>query len=73
MFEKLSPQQRFLAISGFVVGALLIVAAMFWVGMPFTMRNQITWVTASEKRWRGAAFAGIAYGALLVIGGLLVG
>lgn len=50
-----------------------IVAAMFWVGMPFTMRNQITWVTGSEKRWRCAAFAGVAYGALLVIGGLLVG
>lgn len=49
-----------------------IVVAMFWVGMPYTLRDQIAWVTASEKRWRSAAAAGIAYGALLCVGGLLV-
>ena len=49
-----------------------IVAGMFWVGMPFTLRDQIGWVSASEKRWRAAAFAGLAYGALLCAGGLLV-
>jgi hypothetical protein len=49
-----------------------IVAGMFWVGMPYTLRDQITWVSASEKRWRAAAFAGLAYGALLCLGGLLV-
>ena len=49
-----------------------IVLGMFWVGMPYTLRNQISWVSASEGRWRGAAFAGLAYGALLVVGGLLV-
>ena len=50
-----------------------IVLGMFWVGMPYTLRDQIGWVSASEKRWRLAAFAGIAYGALLLAGGLLVG
>jgi hypothetical protein len=49
-----------------------IVAGMFWVGMPYTLRDQITWVCATEKRWRAAAFAGLAYGALLCAGGLLV-
>ena len=49
-----------------------IVLGMFWVGMPYTLRDQIGWVSASEKRWRAAAFAGLAYGALLVAGGLLV-
>jgi hypothetical protein len=49
-----------------------IVLGMFWVGMPFTLRDQITWVTASEKRWRAATFAGLAYGALMLVGGLLV-
>jgi hypothetical protein len=48
------------------------VLGMFWVGMPYTLRDQIGWVSASEKRWRAAAFAGLAYGALLVAGGLLV-
>jgi hypothetical protein len=42
-----------------------IVFAMFWVGMPYTLRDQIGWVTSSDKRWRFAALAGIVYGALL--------
>ena len=49
-----------------------VVLGMFWVGMPYTLRDQIAWVSASEKRWRAAAFAGLAYGALLVAGTLLV-
>ena len=43
-----------------------IVFAMFWVGTPYTLRDQIAWLTAVEKRWRAAAFAGLAYGALLL-------
>ena len=43
-----------------------IVFAMFWVGTPYTLRDQIVWVTAAEKRWRAAAFAGLAYGVLLM-------
>ena len=49
-----------------------VLLGMFWVGMPYTLRDQIGWVSGSEKRWRAAAFAGLAYGALLVAGGLLV-
>ena len=49
-----------------------IVLGMFWVGMPYTLRDQINWICASEKRWRAAAFAGLAYGAFLCVGGLLV-
>ena len=44
-----------------------IVFAMFWVGMPYTLRDQISWVTADQKRWRAAAFAGFAYGVLLLV------
>lgn len=43
-----------------------IVFAMFWVGMPYTLRDQIRWLTSSEKRWRIAALAGIVYGAILM-------
>ncbi len=43
-----------------------ITLALFWVGMPYTLRDQIAWVTASDSRWRLATFAGLAYGALLV-------
>ncbi|MEI9893221.1 MAG: hypothetical protein WDN28_04780 [Chthoniobacter sp.] len=41
-----------------------IVFAMFWVGTPYTLRDQIAWITAAEKRWRAAALAGLAYGAV---------
>jgi len=44
-----------------------VALALFWVGMPYTLRDQIAWVTAAKKRWRAAAFAGLAYGALLLI------
>ena len=40
--------------------------ALFWVGMPYTLRDQISWVTKTESRWKLATFAGIAYGALLL-------
>ena len=41
--------------------------AMFWVGMPYTLRDQIGWLTAGQKRWRAAALLGIVYGAWLLV------
>lgn len=43
-----------------------IVFAMFWVGTPYTLRDQISWITANQTRWRTLALAGLAYGALLI-------
>lgn len=40
--------------------------ALFWVGMPYTLRDQILWVSKTDGRWKLAAFAGIGYGALLL-------
>ncbi len=40
--------------------------ALFWIGMPYTLRDQIAWVTKSESRWKAAALAGIGYGAILL-------
>jgi hypothetical protein len=41
--------------------------ALFWIGMPYTLRDQINWVIGSETRWRAAVYAGLAYGALLLV------
>ena len=41
--------------------------ALFWIGMPYTLRDQIAWVTKSDGRWKAAALAGIGYGAILII------
>lgn len=44
-----------------------IVAGMFWVGMPYLLRDQINWVTASESRWKALAWSGAGYGAAILI------
>lgn len=49
-----------------------IIIAMFWVGMPYTLRDQIAWVSSSDTRWKAATFAGIGYGAVLIACGLLL-
>jgi hypothetical protein len=48
-----------------------IIAGMFFVGMPFLMRDAITWVTANPARWNLASISGIIYGALLLIAAVL--
>jgi hypothetical protein len=44
-----------------------ITLGLFWVGMPYTMRDQISWVTKTAGRYRALAAAGAAYGVLLLI------
>lgn len=44
-----------------------IVLGMFWVGMPYLMRDQIAWVIAEPKRWKLLTLAGAIYGALVLI------
>lgn len=46
---------------------LWIVFGMFWIGMPYVLRDQLAWVAKSEGRWRAAAFGGLVYGVLLLI------
>src|SRR5688572_12767731 len=44
-----------------------LTVALFWIGMPYTLRDQIAWVTKSKGRWQAAAFAGIGYGVILTL------
>lgn len=44
-----------------------IVFAMFWIGTPYVLRNQIAWVSHTPGRWRAAAWAGLAYGVVLLL------
>lgn len=61
----LRPEQSRLFLVSLVY--VWIVFAMFWVGMPYTLRNQIGWIAGNQKRWQAAVFAGLAYGALLLV------
>jgi hypothetical protein len=49
-----------------------VFAGLFWVGMPYLMRDGIAWVTARSSRWYGACAAGALYGLALVAGGFAV-
>jgi hypothetical protein len=44
-----------------------IILSLFWVGMPFTMRDQIAWITKSPARQKLATLAGIGYGVALIV------
>lgn len=44
-----------------------IIVGMFFVGMPYLMRDWITWVLAKPVRWSLAVWSGILYGGLTLI------
>ena len=50
-----------------IVCYVWLTLGMFWIGMPFTLRDQIAWVQKSPARYKALAFAGLAYGAVLVV------
>lgn len=47
-----------------IMAYVWIVLGMFWVGMPYLMRDQISWVSGETSRWKALCVGGIAYGAL---------
>jgi hypothetical protein len=61
----LKPPMSRLLLSG--LAYVWILFALFWVGMPYLLRDQIRWASGSEGRWKGLAAAGIAYGALILV------
>lgn len=58
------PASRLLLSS---IAYVWIVLGLFWVGMPYTLRDQITWVSANAKRWTGFSIAGLAYGIVVLV------
>jgi hypothetical protein len=58
------PQSRLLLVAFAYVIAL---KGMFWVGMPYLLRDQINWVLAEPRRYQAGAIAGAVYGGLLLI------
>ncbi len=44
---------------------------LFWIGMPYTMRDQIAWATRKPGRYRALAVGGVAYGLVLTVASLV--
>lgn len=50
---------------------VVLTLGLFWVGMPYTFRDLVTWATANDKRWRALAMGGLAYGVLTLLCAIL--
>lgn len=48
-----------------------IIGGMFFVGMPYLLRDGIQWVSQSRARWQMATLGGAVYGAALLIAALV--
>ncbi len=45
----------------------LVIASLFFVGMPYLFRDAVTWATASAARWKALCLGGLAYGLILIV------
>lgn len=50
-----------------ILAYVWIIVGMFFVGMPYLMRDWITWATKTAGRWKLASLAGAAYGIVLLV------
>ena len=58
------PQTRLLIVA---FAYAIAVKGMFWVGMPYLMRDQINWLLAKDNRWKIGTIAGALYGLLVMV------
>lgn len=49
-----------------VLAYLLIIAGLFWVAIPYVLRNQISWTTRSVFRWRFLHAIAFIYGCVIL-------
>ena len=50
-----------------VLAYLMIVAGLFWVTMPYLLRDQISWSTRDSVRWRILSGIGFLFGAAILV------
>ncbi len=60
----LRPEQTRLLLV--ILAFVWIVLGLFWVGIPWVLRDQIAWLTHAKNRLPAAAWAGVAYGAAVL-------
>jgi hypothetical protein len=49
-----------------VLAYVWLTLGLFWVGMPYLLRDQINWITSTGDRFRALTLAGLAYGLLVL-------
>lgn len=48
-----------------------IIVGMYFIGMPYLMRDWVDWFFARPQRWKLAMFGGLGYGAVLLVAAVL--
>lgn len=61
----LQPQTSRLLVP--ILAYVWVLGGMFFVGMPYLLRDAITWATQNRERWKMAAAGGAAYGVLMLV------
>jgi hypothetical protein len=61
-FLRYEPARLVLTVFAYI----LIVAGLFWVTMPYLLRDHIDWSARSTARWRTVHGAALAYGGVLL-------
>ena len=49
-----------------VFAYVLIIAGLFWVAIPYTLRDQINWIARSAFRWRCLHAIALVYGCVIL-------
>lgn len=65
----LQPQMSRLLLP--ILAYVWIITGMYFIGMPFLMRDWINWLLAKPQRWNLAVYSGIGYGAVLLLTAIL--
>jgi hypothetical protein len=50
-----------------VLAYVWLTLGLFWVGMPYLLRDQIHWITKSGQRFRALTLAGLVYGLVVLV------
>lgn len=50
-----------------ILAYVWLTLGLFWVGMPYLLRDQINWITKTASRFKALTFAGLIYGLVLLV------
>lgn len=53
-----------------ILAYVWIIAGLYFIGMPYLLRDWVGWLTARPGRWNTAVYAGIAYGVAMLVAAL---
>ena len=50
-----------------ILAYVWLTLGLFWVGMPYLLRDQIHWITKNRARFLALTLAGLVYGLVVLV------